>query len=70
MNTPLGKSPQLRQAFELSLDRNLINKAVYNGLNQPDCSPLPLKSPYRPDRRDLLGPRRRRRPRRSSPSRA
>jgi peptide/nickel transport system substrate-binding protein len=48
VNTPLAKSPELRQAFELSLDRTLINKAVYNGLNQPDCSPLPLKSPYRP----------------------
>jgi peptide/nickel transport system substrate-binding protein len=48
VNTPLGKSPGLRQAFELSLDRTLINKAVYNGLNQPDCSPLPLNSPYRP----------------------
>jgi peptide/nickel transport system substrate-binding protein len=47
INTPLGKSPELRQAFELSLDRTAINKAVYNGLNQPDCSPLPLNSPFR-----------------------
>jgi peptide/nickel transport system substrate-binding protein len=47
VNTPLGKSPELRQAFELSLDRNVINKTVYNGLNRPDCSPLPLDSPFR-----------------------
>ncbi|MDN3358064.1 ABC transporter substrate-binding protein [Actinomadura sp. DC4] len=47
VNTPLGRSPALRQAFELSLDRATINKAVYNSLNQPDCSPLPLNSPYR-----------------------
>jgi peptide/nickel transport system substrate-binding protein len=47
VNTPLGKSPELRQAFELSLDRNVINKTVYNNLNQPDCSPLPLNSPFR-----------------------
>jgi peptide/nickel transport system substrate-binding protein len=47
VNTPLGKSPELRQAFELSLDRNAINKTVYNGLYQPDCSPLPLDSPFR-----------------------
>jgi peptide/nickel transport system substrate-binding protein len=47
VDTPLGKSPELRQAFELSLDRNAINKTVYNGLNQPDCSPLPLNSPFR-----------------------
>ena len=48
VNTALSKSPQLREAFELSLDRTVINKAVYNGLNQPDCSPLPLNSPFRP----------------------
>jgi peptide/nickel transport system substrate-binding protein len=47
VNTPLGKSPELRQAFELSLDRAAINKTVYNGLNQPDCSPLPLDSSFR-----------------------
>jgi peptide/nickel transport system substrate-binding protein len=47
VNTPLGKSPELRQAFELSLDRNIINKTVYNGLYRPDCSPLPLDSPFR-----------------------
>ncbi|HEX6470621.1 MAG TPA: ABC transporter substrate-binding protein [Streptosporangiaceae bacterium] len=47
VNTPLGKSPELRQAFELSLDRNAINKAVFNGFHQPDCGPLPLDSPYR-----------------------
>jgi peptide/nickel transport system substrate-binding protein len=47
VSTPLAQHPTLRQAFELSLDRDAINKAVYNGLYQPDCSPLPLKSPYR-----------------------
>lgn len=47
VNTPLGRSPQLRQAWELSLDRNAINKTVFNGMYQPDCGPLPLDSPYR-----------------------
>ena len=47
VNTPLGRSPELRQAFELSLDRAAINKTVYNGLDQPDCNPLPLNSTYR-----------------------
>jgi peptide/nickel transport system substrate-binding protein len=47
VNTPLGKSPELRQAFELSLDRAAINKAVFSGMHQPDCGPLPLDSPYR-----------------------
>jgi peptide/nickel transport system substrate-binding protein len=47
VSTPLAQHPELRQAFELSLDRDAINQAVYKGLYQPDCSPLPLKSPYR-----------------------
>jgi peptide/nickel transport system substrate-binding protein len=47
VNTPLAKSPQLRQAWELSLDRNAIVKTVFNGMYQPDCGPLPLDSPYR-----------------------
>jgi peptide/nickel transport system substrate-binding protein len=48
VNTPLGRSPQLRQAWELSLDRNAINKTVFNGMYQPDCAPLSTESPYRP----------------------
>ncbi|HEY7486564.1 MAG TPA: ABC transporter substrate-binding protein [Streptosporangiaceae bacterium] len=47
VNTPLAKSPQLREAWELSLDRAAINKAVFNGMYQPDCGPLPMDSPYR-----------------------
>ncbi|MFD1546456.1 ABC transporter substrate-binding protein [Nonomuraea guangzhouensis] len=47
VNTPLAKSPQLREAFELALDRDQINKTVYNGLYEPDCFPLPADSPYR-----------------------
>ena len=47
VNTPLGRSPQLRQAWELSLDRAAINKAVFNGMYTPDCGPLPMDSPYR-----------------------
>lgn len=47
VNTPLAQYPELREAFELALDREAINKAVYNGLYQPDCSPIPLKSEFR-----------------------
>ncbi|MEV4754970.1 ABC transporter substrate-binding protein [Micromonospora sp. NPDC049559] len=47
VNTPLGKSVQLREAFELSLDRDTINKVVFNGLYEADCNPLPMNSPYR-----------------------
>ncbi|SNR89746.1 peptide/nickel transport system substrate-binding protein [Streptosporangium subroseum] len=47
VDTALAGDPRLREAFELSLDRDVINKTVYNGLYEPDCFPLPLKSPYR-----------------------
>ncbi|GAB2912707.1 ABC transporter substrate-binding protein [Nonomuraea fastidiosa] len=48
VDTPLGKHPQLREAFELALDRDAINKTVYNGLHEVDCYPVPIDSPYRP----------------------
>ncbi|MQA96248.1 MAG: ABC transporter substrate-binding protein [Streptosporangiales bacterium] len=47
VDTPLGSNAKLREAFELSIDRRAINRAVFNGLHQPDCSPLPLDSKYR-----------------------
>lgn len=48
VHTPLATHPKLRKAFELSLDRDVINKVVFNGLYDPDCSPLSRSSPYRP----------------------
>ncbi|WP_163510630.1 ABC transporter substrate-binding protein [Fodinicola acaciae] len=47
VNTPLARDVRLRQAFELSLDRQVINRVVFNGLYDPDCSPLPRKSVFR-----------------------
>lgn len=49
VDTALGKSPQLREAFELALDRDAINKTVYNGLYEVDCFGVPLDSPFRAD---------------------
>jgi peptide/nickel transport system substrate-binding protein len=50
---PSGKVPgalasdqKVRQAFELSLDREALNKVVFNGLFEPTCSPIPLNSPF------------------------
>jgi peptide/nickel transport system substrate-binding protein len=48
VDTPLAKNPDLRKAFEMALDRNAINKAVYNGAESVDCLPLPVQSPFRP----------------------
>lgn len=47
VDTPLARNALLRKAFELSLDRDVINRVVFNGLYDPDCSPLPRNSAYR-----------------------
>lgn len=49
VSTALGQDPQLRKAFEMALDRNAINKAVWNGTMSVDCTPLPKDMAYRPD---------------------
>ena len=46
VDTPLGKNPDLRRAFELSLDRDVINQVVFAGKYTPGCTPLPPVSPY------------------------
>lgn len=46
VDTPLGSSPELREAFERSLDREVINQVVFAGRNKPGCVPLPPASPY------------------------
>ena len=46
VTTPLATSPDLRKAFELSLDRNVINQVVFAGKYTPGCTPLPPVSPF------------------------
>jgi peptide/nickel transport system substrate-binding protein len=46
VGTAIAKSADLRQAFELALDRKLINRLVFGGTNQPGCFPFPAASPY------------------------
>jgi peptide/nickel transport system substrate-binding protein len=46
VNTPIAKSADLRQAFELALDRKVINKVVFGGTTQPDCFPWASASPF------------------------
>lgn len=46
VKTALGGSPDLRKAFELSLDRDVINQVVFAGKNKTGCGPLPPASPY------------------------
>lgn len=46
VDTALSKSVDLRQAFDLALDRTTINKVVFNGLNTPGCFPISPVSPW------------------------
>jgi peptide/nickel transport system substrate-binding protein len=48
LGTPLASGDKVREAFELSLDRDAINQVVFDGLIEPDCTPLPSLSPYHP----------------------
>ncbi|HET8653088.1 MAG TPA: ABC transporter substrate-binding protein [Gaiellaceae bacterium] len=46
VGTPLASRRALRQAFELSLDRRVINRVVFGGTVLPGCLPVPPASPY------------------------
>lgn len=48
-DSPLAKNPKLRKAFALSLNRQAINKVVYNGQYEPGCTPISPSSPFYTD---------------------
>lgn len=43
---PFGKSPKVRQALELAIDRDAINQVVYNGEGLPGNQWISPKNPY------------------------
>ena len=45
-DTPLGKNEKLRQAFELAIDRNVINRVAFNGEFLADNQMIPPSSPF------------------------
>jgi peptide/nickel transport system substrate-binding protein len=45
-NTPYGKDPRVRKAFELSIDRAALVNVVFNGLYPPAVQAIPHESPY------------------------
>jgi peptide/nickel transport system substrate-binding protein len=49
VSTPLAQHQQLRQAFALSLNRDAINKVVFDGQYKPDCTPISPNSPFYPN---------------------
>jgi peptide/nickel transport system substrate-binding protein len=45
-DTPLGKSAVLRQAFELAIDRTVINRVAFNGEFLADNQMIPPSNPF------------------------
>lgn len=48
IDTPLGSDVRVREAFEKSLDRKLINKIVFQGMYEPACGPVTSESAIAP----------------------
>ncbi|WP_258738503.1 ABC transporter substrate-binding protein [Ancylobacter mangrovi] len=49
-DTPIGRDPRVRHALDLSIDRNAINKVVFEGHYVPADQPFAPASPYHIDR--------------------
>ena len=47
--SPMSSDPRVRQAFELSLDRDAINTVVFRGKFSPACGPISPVSPFSSD---------------------
>jgi peptide/nickel transport system substrate-binding protein len=45
-DSPLAKNPDLREAFEMAIDRDAVNEVVFDGQVVPDCSPISPVSPF------------------------
>ena len=46
LGTPLANDPRVREAFELSLDRDAINQVVWDGQFTSGCTPIAPNSPF------------------------
>jgi peptide/nickel transport system substrate-binding protein len=46
LGTPLANDPRVREALELSLDREAIMQVVYDGQYTSGCTPIPPISPF------------------------
>ena len=44
--TPLGQSALVRQAFDMSIDRDALMQVVYNGMYPPAAQAVPPESPF------------------------
>jgi len=56
--TPMGQNPRVREAFELAIDRDAVNRVVYEGMFVPTAQPVPPANPmhirdFRPEPRNV-----------------
>jgi peptide/nickel transport system substrate-binding protein len=55
-DNPFAKSKELREAFDLSLDRNAINQVLFDGNAVPGNQPVPPGNPFYATDRPVRGP--------------
>lgn len=58
IDTPIARDARVREAFELSLDRELINKVVFQGMYEPACGPVSPGSAIAPGAKAARCPKR------------
>lgn len=46
LGTPLANDPRVREALELSIDREALNQVAWEGQFTPDCTPISPVSPF------------------------
>ena len=46
LGTPLANDPRVREALELSIDREALNQVAWDGLYTPGCTPIPSISVF------------------------
>ena len=56
--TPMGQNARVREAFELAIDRDALNRVVYEGMFTPTAQPVPPANPmhvrdFRPEPRNI-----------------
>lgn len=46
LGTPLANDPRVREAFELTIDREALNQVAWDGQHTPGCTPIAPISPF------------------------
>ncbi|WP_234018856.1 MULTISPECIES: ABC transporter substrate-binding protein [unclassified Streptomyces] len=58
IDSPLAKDVRVREAFGLAIDRDLINKVVFQGMYEPACGPVSPEAAIAPGEKASTCPKR------------